>query len=281
MMVLVAALVLGAAPPEPSAWKTDERGRRMRVGFDPGNRWLLEGGLAASGDGAVDGELRFGLSIRQMLDFPGEGVAWKMHHQVLEARWSPGGDWSATLYQGRYHRWMEDGWVMLPTSPPRRLPFPLNIGIEGLVGRFETRPLDPEVFGVLAIQQAQVVFDFWRSPRVSSFALVGLGPSWDVRLGPQTVHRVAPLSRATLDVHHEWDRGRQLLHVGGEVAYAWSDTGDWQLRARATGRYEVTVLAINDWPVSLAADIRYRFEGTHHVRGLLALSLTAPLSTGY
>ncbi len=265
-------LVLGVASAPPS-------GQAFRTVFDPGSRWLIGGGLAGTADGGLEAIAETAVLYRHLLDFPEEHVAWKLEHRLLSGRVSPGGAVEVTLYEGGYHRWMRDGWITVPTSPPKRLPFPLNIGAEGVAGRFRTRPDDPDLLGELAVQHAQVVFDFWRSRRLGSYAGIGFGPSYDILFyADRRVHRIAPFTRATMRVHHEFEEGRQALDLRGEAAYAWSADDVWIPSGEARAGYELIVLALNDWPLSVFAEVSYRFDRTHQLRGTAGLRFAAPLT---
>ncbi len=278
-----------AAPPEKArttTWLEDARGRLLRVGFDAGSRWMVGGAVGLTADGDVAGALETELAYRSLLDFPDEDVAWKMVHTMLGARVLLDGatrfddlSLTATLYEGRYHRWMREGFITVPLNPPKHLPFPLNIGAEGVVCRFETRPDDPETIGELTVQRAQIVFDFWRSRRLGSTAQIGFGPSYDIVLGKDRLtHHIAPFTRATAQVRHEWESGRQVVDVRGDVGYAWSTGDEWVLQATATAGYELIVLAVNDWPLSVFADVEYRFRDDHDVRGLAGVRMAIPLT---
>ncbi len=103
------------------------------------------GYAAGDGWGPAAGQVETALLFRHVVEQPEEESAWKLYHEMLSGRiWlgdlgdDPVPRIEATLYRGTYLRWQREGFITLPTSPPRRLQFPLNIGLDVAVGRFET-----------------------------------------------------------------------------------------------------------------------------------------------
>ena len=297
--------VASAGPPQSSAYVTDAQGRRFRTRFEPGHRFFFGAGWSTLATGSADvvdagmGRLGTGLRVRHLLDFPDEDVAWKMYHRILEARLFQGEAEGArpvveaTVYHGRYVRWTRDGFITIPTSPPTRLAFPLNVGAEVSVGELRTRPRST-LAAELGIVRSEVLFDFWRSKRLGSFAQVGIGPEYAIWFldgtpgaGLQPSHVVAPFSMLSATVHHEWDSGRQVVNLRVQGAWAWSSRSDaWGARADALASYEIVFLALNDHPLSFFVDLAYRFEslelrdddpGRHDLRTTAGLRLGWPL----
>ncbi len=269
------------APPTLSAWSEDERGRRFRTGFDQGSRWYA--GALVSVDLASEAEYGFeaGFRHRQRLDWPDEEVSWKIDQRALSLRLVPAEALrvEATLYEGRYHRWTRESRIVVPTTPPKYIPFPMNVGIEGTLGKLELSPRADGALGELAVQHAQVVFDFWRKEAMTSHALLGVGPSWDMRLFRSGVDQiVAPMSRLTVALHHEWAAGRQVLDVDAEGSWALTVGQGWGPRGRASARYEWVVLAINDLPVSVLAEVAWRYDVEHDLTATAGVRWSATLS---
>lgn len=305
----VAALCLGpaaprAAAPDPAIWRVDEAGRRFRVAFDPGTRWMVGGAwapgrLGADGGGAAAGAIETALSVRYALPFPEDDVLWKHTHEVLATRlWlgaldATGGAplVTATLYRGTFLRWQRDGFVTLPTSPPRRLSLPVNIGFDAVVGRFETAPPGTGLAATVGVVRAEVLFDVWRVPRLGSYAQLGIGPAYDIWLpgsweSPSAIgvaHLVTPGSGASFTVHHEWANGRQQVEARVEGAWRWSSHAAWGAAVGALARYEVIWLALNDQPVSAFVETAWRYDAllpadaAHDVRALAGLRFALTL----
>lgn len=293
---LIAAVLLAAPPMETAResatdWTTDEEGRTFRTGFDPGSQWQLGAGWAP-----IDrAQLTHGLLYRELLDYADEDVAWKMYHRILESRVTVGPDHlgvRGTLYRGQYMRWMRDGWVTIPTNPPKRVAFPMNVGIDSFAGRFTLRPDNPLIGAEIGVAHTEVVLDFWRSKAMGSYFQVGIGPTYDIwlfgELKPAGItsveHVISPFANVSATVHHEWDRGRQLVEARVSGAAVWASSRGWGPRASASARYELTLVAINDMPLTAYAEVDYGYEhlltgdgGQHDLRGGAGLRWGLPL----
>jgi hypothetical protein len=292
----------GAAPE--SWWAVDEAGRRFRVAFDPGNRWMLGGGYAAGHPagagwaGPAAGQVETGLFVRHAVVFPEEQVAWKMYHDVLMGRvWlgdaseSPVPLLDATLYRGTYLRWQREGYVMLPTTPPRRLRFPLNIGLDAVVGRFETMPEGTGLAARIEAVRSHFLLDAWRSREMGLYAQFGIGPAYDLWLagsfvdaaGVDVEHLVSPGSDLTATVRFETGDGRHAVEGRGSCGWWWSSARGWGVRAEAAASYEFIWLALNDQPLSGYVEAAYRYEqlleprAAHDFRATAGLRFSVPL----
>lgn len=287
-------LVSVVCPPASSAslWTTDEAGRRFRLRFDDGRRWTLGGAWSGSWStgesSATLARVESSLRYRARLDFPAEGVSWKLYHRTLDVALTLDGRdprrARVLAYEGIFTRWMQDGWITIPTSPPKRLPFPLNIGLRATVGELE---VDLETrLTEIAVLETAIVFDFWRSRELGSYAQLELGPGYGLRLigGGELVHVVAPFSAVAADVHHEWESGRQSINARLEAAWRWSSRTGWGPDAAVAVSYELVFLAVNDHPLSLYGEAGWRFrgdvepdKGQHDVRLATGLRVGWPL----
>jgi hypothetical protein len=314
---LAAALVAPAAAQEAEAggadvaapaedrWTVDAAGRRFRVAFDPGSRWLLGAGYAAghaagegwAGPGA--GQVETALLFRHVIDQPEEESAWKLYHEVLGSRvWlgelgtAPVPRVDATLYRGAYLRWQREGFLTLPTSPPRRLQFPLNIGLDVTLGRFETLPPSTGLAARLELLRSHFLLDAWRSRALGLYVQFGLGLGYDLWLAGDFAdgglrgveHLVSPGSDFAAAVRWETRDGRHAVEARGSCGAWWSSERDWGVRADATARYELIWLALNDQPLSAYAEAGYRYESllepaaAHEFRATLGLRLGITLT---
>lgn len=288
------------------AWEIDGEGRTFRVGFDPGSRWLLGAGwalgMSPDGDwaGVAAGQVETGLLLRHVLVDLEEETAWKLYHEVLRGRlWlgdlgaAPVPRLDATLYRGAYLRWQRDGFITLPTSPPRRLQFPLNIGLDVVVGRFETTAPATGLAARLELLRAHFLLDAWRSQVPGLYAQFGLGLGYDLWLDGRfgaggelgVEHLVSPGSDFTAAVRWETVDGRHVVEAAGDCGAWWSDRRGWGVRAGASATYEVIWLAINDQPLSAYVEAAYRYEQLlpdpsteHELRATLGLRLGIPLT---
>ena len=209
-LVLTSPSVHGEEAKPPEAWTEDDEGRSFRTGFDPGSRMILGGGYSPSSDlsdePVIDtGYLEVGVAYRHAIDFEQGLIVWKLYHQALLGRVELGHEGGpqlrATAYRGRLVRWAEDGRLVLPSNPPRSIPFPLNVGVETTVGQVDYRELPAGFAAELGALRSEVLFDLWRQRRLRSYAQLGVGPRYDLWLfdGPPTEglevqHWVAPFT---------------------------------------------------------------------------------------
>lgn len=288
---------------EPPTYVRDDAGRRMRVRFDPGNRWHvgagLMGGLTRSPAGeGEDGprevavELSTQFAGRNAVDLGREGIRYKLYHRVLDGRLDVPTDGSgyaldATLYDARFMRWAKDGSVLIPTSPPVRMPFPFGIGFRGQLGHLE---LEEDVEGLeLGVTQVELRLDLWRRRDLRSYAELGAASSyridvWTDEDDAYANHLVAPFTLGTLILHHESSDGHHAVDAALEAGLLLSTSGDEGLTARAELGYEGLLLALNDWPVSAFAEASARADEldrpvspSREVRFQSGLRLSAPL----
>jgi hypothetical protein len=284
----------GQAPE--SDWTMDSEDRRFRVGFDLARCFAL--GLAwaprtVGGDPSLDRiELDTGLRYRHAIDFPVEGVRYKLYHEVLvshAALTSPQeAHLESTLSQFRFMRYSRDGRVVLPSSPPESLPFPLNIGFEATLGSVDFAEAGPGYGAEIRVARVEVVLDFWQRRELGSYAQLGVGPWYSVWLfgadEPVVDHLVAPFTSGSLVVHHELDQGKHVLEAEVRGGYALSTSSGSAAHALVRASYEAVLLAINDLPVSASATAHYRFEqaprpsaGPHEIGASLGVRLGVPL----
>src|SRR5438552_2709757 len=138
MRLLMAATLLAAlAPPaaadsgaEADAWTTDARGGRFRIGFDPGDR-LFAGIAAGAGSDAAGAVLEAGLLVRAPPPPPSALVFWKRDHEIGRLWLRPADGWlDGRVYRGTFLRHARDNAITIPTAPPLRLSFPLDVGVK-------------------------------------------------------------------------------------------------------------------------------------------------------
>jgi hypothetical protein len=279
-------------------YDTDARGRRLRLRFDPGRRLHL--GIAHApvieGDDldAQRWQLDGGLSWRHVVDFEDEGIRWKLEHQVLDSAFAFGGDGSGVdgeLYSLRFLRWSDDGSITLPTTPPRRIGFPFGIGFEAGIGRVDLQQ-DDDWRGEVGVARGALLLDLVPRREQGRFLTIGVGPRYDLRLsakdgatGAQHVeHVVAPFSQPELTWGQESGDGHHAFESGVRGGYVWTSSAGAGAQAAAHARYEVVALAVNDMPVTLGAEVRWRWdqparpgEAEHEVLGCWGLRFGVPL----
>lgn len=292
----------GAPAKEPYA--SDAAGRRLRVGFDPGRRLDLGVGhapvLRAGPLEVARWQLDGGLSWRHELDFDDEGIRWKLEHRFVDASVAfseadrglagVGGE----LYALRFLRWADDGSITLPSTPPRRLSFPFGIGFALGVGRLEVERSGGEWSGEVGVARGALLLDLWPRREEGRFVTLGVGTRYDLRIAPPTVdpasdaprleHVVVPFSQPELTLRHESSDGHHAFETAARGGWAWASAGGSGMQAAARARYEVITMAVNDVPLRIGAEVRWRWDpalapdgAAHQVAGIWGVRLGVPL----
>lgn len=292
------------------AWFTDERGRRMRVAFDPDRRAYLGARYAPEaalgGDERADARtiaLEGGVAFAHVVDFEREGVRWKLHHEFATGSVALGPDGlsavRASAYRLRFLRWSSDGSIVVPTAPPRRLPFPFGVGFSTGVGQVDLEMRDG-VTGTVGVADGELLLDLFPRREPGSFVALGVGPRYELAVDARTdaanarapgaptteprpdrvAHVVVPFSEPSISVRQRSRDGRHVLDARAEAGWAWSNVDGGAGRAGARLEYEWVVLAINDLPLAATAGVGWRFEPTlaapHRLQGGLGLRLGLP-----
>jgi hypothetical protein len=249
--------------------------------FDPGRRLVLE--LGYGDDGAGIGA---GLALRHVAATDDNDITWRLEHDIGTVRHA-GDTWRGALYEGRYSRHSRDGHIVLPTSPPKKLFLPFDIGGEADVGAFVTTPGSSEVR--LGLVRAALFFDLARSesPFLERLAF-GIATRWDV-IAPDlrrpfsvAEHFAAPFSLGVAELHLESRDGLSILDVSVEAGERWSSQKGWGATLDATAGVERVLIAFDDRPVSVYCQAGWEAPGrgpwvTAGLRiGLVASTPTRP-----
>jgi hypothetical protein len=266
--LLTAARVAEADEPDDGAFAVDASGRTLRVAFDPGRTLEIGAGWAASRDSKSDLPsdltLRTGLTYRHRIEFPDEGITWKLTHEVGHTWFSPAdhGFIVGELYALRFLRWSRDGSIVFPSSPPRRIGFPLGLGFEVGAGSVDLER-DDTLRGEVGVGRGALLFDVVRSPAHGAWLTLGVGPRYALRVaeGHPVDHLVVPFSEPELAGHLELGGGHHVLSANVGGGYAWMPRHPGGAReARGALGYAIVVAALNDAPVSLRADASFRAD---------------------
>ena len=259
-MTLLALVALGAAlepsPHDACAGLTPE-GREARLCMNPSVGVALSGaGGVWSADGAADlaAELRLaGTRVSSK-----EGATWLQLHKVaaVQVRLSGWGQSvRAGLYEAHWRRHHAEPYLLLPTNPPARLPFPFDLSLYGSVLTWERRPAEGRGY-TLETTRGALLIDLLRSP--SNGIHLAVGPEFHHLLrfdGSLMVHELAPFTGGMVYLRLESDDGLWMLSVRGTLGAVFlvDDTGasPARLRGRAELEAERVLLAINDQPLSV------------------------------
>jgi hypothetical protein len=237
--------------------------------FDPGQRLVVGAEVAATTDqpagaGAAAGSLVLGLGVRHIVATDDPSVWWRLEHVVFDARVRQGA-LSGVVYRGRYVRHSRDGRIVLPTSPPRKLFLPFDLGAETTVGAVDTR--DDGAHLDVGVVRVGLFGDLLRSSTFRRRLALGAAARWDLSAtrtaGDTTVdqHRVAPFTIAMASAHAESDTGLTIADLDLEGGRTWTTTEGWRPAAAAHASLERVLIAFDDRPVSLYAQAAWSDPG--------------------
>ena len=264
-LIAIAACVAfaGSARAE-SCTGISSAGERFAQCFDLGNRLSITAGTTGFGGS---------IAIRHDIHFDDEpDLVWKMQHTLLQARHAGFSDrFTGLVYGGRYLRHARDGHIMLPFgNPPQKVFLPFDIGALIEVGSLRWRPGSTAMLGVI---KTAALVDISRSRDFRQRFAFGPVASWDVELSRSPVsaveHDVSPFSSLLADLHLESANGLTVGDFRAEAGLVWhSFKGAWVMQSRAEASLERIVLAINDRPIALFADVRYESASAETIAGL-------------
>lgn len=248
----------------PPGWYRDERGRVMQVNFDLGRRVYFGGAWAPyfrpDGTGFVPGRVRvdfggvatvLGESGRQMHRFHFlEATGW-LGPDLLNDRFEA----SVIRYETSNRRQRAPLWLTTFVGEPRRFDIPLNLGWAAEAGRFEA--LGGRTF--ITFAELDATLDLWNSEDLDSFIRVRAGPAleFDVE-GKGAYLRPAVALEGEFTVDRDGFHHLTASAVGEKLIFEPADPGRGvsPQRLRLKAGYEVILVAINDYPLTLTVDAR-------------------------
>jgi hypothetical protein len=260
-----------AAPPAAEPCTAGPAGDAFPICFDPGNRLRLELGAEVAPDGTLRPTSGVGIELRHIVETDDPSIAWRFEHVFASMR-ARDGLLDGTTYQGRFSRHARDGRIVIPTSPPRKIFLPFDLGAEVAVGEFRWSEARAGTIGVV---RTGLFVELTRSDTFRRRLTVGPVGRWELDAhitddeAAIDAHRLAPFSLAAANLHLEARNGLTALDLGVEAGTVWSSTEGWQAAATARGGLERVLIAFHDRPVSLFVDGRYvRGEGGTAMAGL-------------
>lgn len=319
LLAAAASLLLLSSPGRARAqegYSKSPEGHVFRVRFDPESRIRLGFGDALGLGGAREGapaqapEVTAGVGYRQ-IESSGEGkdrVVWQIDHRFVSgwihplrraARPSPLPALDAAVYAVTVLRHDELPSIVLPSSPPVSIAFPFDVGFESELGRVTLPERLPVAIADgarlpvvrVGVMHAAMLLDPWRSGVVGRSFEIGVGARYDVDTygapslrTPRVLHRVAPMTAASLRFRTQSEDGLWLVDCRGEVVPHWTSESIWKVAAGGSARLERIVLALNDEPIAAVLEGGYRLSPgtrevglTHDVRVSLGLSFNLAL----
>lgn len=264
LLGLTAALT-GATPVTDDCLEVDEEGRSFPTCFDPGEGLEMGVGVAsrriAQGAPGAGTTLQVRAGILLRTDRPSRSKPtslWFFEQRLLMTTIEPLDPLRAlrfTLYEGTFHRHLDEGFILVPTARPVRLPFPFDLSLQARVGHLERRVFDGPGIKV-EVLRAGLLLDPVRDPARRLHAAIGPAFSYAVRTDRQRwTHELSPFTSLLVDLGAEsrdgWWRAR-LFGIAGWVSVPGQGTF---FRASGEAVVERLLFAVNDQPVWLSGSV--------------------------
>lgn len=246
-LATLAACALGttAARADEPCRTDDGRGGTIVSCFDPGNRLRLDATSAGVGGG---------LDLRHRVGTDDPRIHYRLEHAIASGVIGAT-RYDATLYSMRFVRHSENGYLVIPTSPPRQLSLPFDLGLEATALHVEgLRHEAPVKVGVVRVA---LLADFARSSDGRFRLAIGPAMRWDAsfdRVTRSTIENdVAPFTIGALSAYAESSDGLTLGRLSAEAGFErFGELGSRRV-LRAEASVERVILALNDHPLSVYA----------------------------
>lgn len=295
-------------------YQVGEKDHVFRVHFDPAsNLFVGVAGAFTRGPGAGAPkpafELSTGIWYRNLwaVGVDKERVIWQIDHRILSGWVEPTRPvivgrvpaLDAALYNVALLRHDESPSIVMPSSPPVSIPFPFDIGFESELGHVvvpsylppalkDGAPVQMLHLGVL---RAGLTLDPWRSGRAGNSFEIGVGARYEIDAyaeptlkTPKIVHRVAPMTAASIRFRLQSKDGLAALDVRADSIPHWTSESVWKFMALSSLRLSRTLIAINDQPIGVYLEGNYRYapstrqvEPTNDVRVSLGVAFNLAL----
>jgi hypothetical protein len=255
VLALGLALLLASAAGEPDdaeCLPLDARGEPYPICFDPGDGLLLGTGVRVrDGQGALS--LRAGVHLRTGRTSHSKGTPWFNSHRLLglEAWGGERRGLTFTAYDGTLRRHLEEGFILVPTARPVRIPFPFDVTLALRAGHLERRVWEGPGW-TLETGRMGLLLDPVRAETGRVWLGVGPVASHTLRRSREGAeHTVSPFTTLMLDTGLESADGLWALRASGLAGWSFGFEGGRYFRARAEAGVERVLLAVADQPVVL------------------------------
>ena len=255
--------VMPAAPQVDLCHPEDDSGEPFTTCFDPGNALLLGTGLQVRGGVALP-TLQAGILLRTERTSRSKGLLWFNTHRILVTEATPGNarrSLTTTVYEGTYRRHLEEGFILVPTAKPLRIPFPFDVTVAMRAGHLERRVWEGPGF-TFETGRAALLFDPLRSE--SGRLWLGFGPSasHSLRRMPDGTleQEISPFTSAVVDTGFETVDGWWTVRASGLAGWINTFAGERRFRARADASLERILFAVNGQPLWLQLYGNYAYK---------------------
>jgi hypothetical protein len=224
------------------------------VCFDLGNTLSFTAGVEGAG-----GEI----ALRHLIRTQDPTIWWRFSHRITSVVVSWDEELRGTLYEGRYLRHSRDGRLTIPTSPPKSIYLPFDVGAEATVLRVSGH-IDDDTVSIRAVR-AGILFDLARAADFRRRLTIGSAVIWDLEARRSELevleHRVVPFSAGQLEGYLESRDGLTRASARVEGGMLWSTVDDWKPFITAGASLERVIFAVNDRPFALYAAAAYEDPG--------------------
>lgn len=261
---LVLATIASASPNGAECVATDDRGNTFPTCFDPGEGFELGAGVAsrvteAKGSGTTL-ELRGGILVRSERESGSRpGSLWFDEERMLMTRVQPANplrELTSTFLEGTWRRHLEESFILLPGSPPLRLPFPFDVALHTRLATLDRRVFDGPGY-TLEVGRLALMLDPARSVSGRYRAAFGPAISYTVRNdGDRFTHELSPFASAVVDLGAESADGWWNARLYGIAGWVSTTGGGTSFRASGQLDLERLLFAINDAPIWLYVSAR-------------------------
>lgn len=209
------------------------------------------GATVRDGVGALT--LHSSVRIRTGRTSRSKGTPWFNNHRLLGVDLWDGErrGWGFTAYDGLLRRHLEEGFILIPTARPVRIPFPFDVTVALRAASLERREWEGSGW-TLETGRMGLLIDPLRSE--TGRAWLGFGPVASHtlrRAGDTTEHALSPFTSLMFDLGLESDDGLWALRAAGLAGWTFGLEGGTDFRARADASLERVFLAVADQPVAL------------------------------
>lgn len=256
---LLLALLTTAPVDESPCEARDDSGRLFKTCFDPGVGLALGLDLTQPGGEGLSPALGLsgGILLRTARESRSrQGSYWFNEHRLLATRAWPAARLQrllVTTYQGTFRRHLAEGFILVPTAHPTRLPFPFDLSVGLDAGRYERRV--PEGRGyTLETVRAAFLLDPLRSDQARARLAFGPSVSHEIRYDGATLeHELSPFTTGQVDLGLESEDGWWVVRLTGLAGWVFIPGRESSLfRARGEASVERLIAAFNDQPLYLS-----------------------------
>jgi len=229
----------------------DARGEPHPLCFNPGDGFELGTRMRLTGAG-LSRAVRTSVRIRMGRNSRSKGSPWFNNHRLLTLEAWDGAQRGLTFtaYDGTLRRHLEEGFILVPTARPLRVPFPFDVTVALRLGHVERRVWEGPGW-TLESGRVGLLLDPVRSETERVWFGVGPLATHTVRRardGAQQ-HTVAPFTELMVDAGLESADGLWALRATGLAGWSVGFDRGMHFRARADAGLERVVLAVEDQPV--------------------------------